>query len=87
MIYANGTDLKKEAQKTEKILRSRCKDVSITVTEVESEVGGGTFPDVVIPSYGIGLKPHKILEHFEKKLRDLTIPIIGRIEKNMFLLT
>lgn len=87
MIYANGTGLKKEAQKLEKILRSRCKDVSITVTEVESEVGGGTLPDVVIPSYGIGLKPHKIsLEHFEKKLRDLTIPIIGRIEKNMFLL-
>jgi L-seryl-tRNA(Ser) seleniumtransferase len=54
---------------------------------LESEVGGGTLPDVVIPSYGIGLKPHLMsLEKFETKLRGLTVPIIGRIEKDMYLI-
>jgi L-seryl-tRNA(Ser) seleniumtransferase len=87
MIHSSDVVLKKEAQKIAKILRSRCKNVSVTVVPLESEVGGGTLPDVVIPSYGIGLKPHLIsLEKFEKKLRGLTVPIIGRIEKDMYLL-
>jgi L-seryl-tRNA(Ser) seleniumtransferase len=54
---------------------------------MHSEVGGGTLPDVVIPSYGIGLKPFSIsLEKFEARLRGLEVPIIGRIEKDLFLL-
>lgn len=87
MIHSSDVVLKKEAQKIAKILRSRCKNVSVTVVPLESEVGGGTLPDVVIPSYGIGLKPHLMsLEKFETKLRGLTVPIIGRIEKDMYLL-
>ncbi len=80
MIYANDADLK-EAQNSEN-LRSRCKDVSITVTEVESEVGGGTLPDVVIPSYGIGLKPHKMPETFLKKLQ-VHDSVSAKFEKNV----
>jgi L-seryl-tRNA(Ser) seleniumtransferase len=54
---------------------------------MDSEVGGGTLPDVVIPSYGVGLKPLSIsLEKFEARLRGLKVPIIGRIEKDLFLL-
>ena len=87
MIHSSDVVLKKEAQKIAKILRSRCNNISITVVPLESEVGGGTLPDVVIPSYGIGLKPHLMsLEKFETKLRGLTVPIIGRIEKDMYLL-
>lgn len=87
MIYINDTVLKKEAQSLAKILRSRCSNITVTVMPIESEVGGGTLPDVVLPSYGIGLKPHQMsLVQFEAKLRSLTVPIIGRIEKNMYLL-
>jgi len=87
MIYTQDTDLKKEAQKLAKVLRWRCTNVSVAVMQLESEVGGGTLPDVVIPSYGIGLKPHQIsLEMLEAKLRGLTVPVIGRIEKGMFLI-
>lgn len=87
MIHENKAVLKKEAQKIARILRTRCSNISVTVVQLGSEVGGGTLPDVVIPSYGVGLKPHLIsLEKFEARLRSLKIPIIGRIEKNMFLL-
>ncbi len=47
-----------------------------------SEVGGGSLPDISIPSYGIAVLPHEIgLEIFEERLRHLDIPVIGRIEK------
>jgi L-seryl-tRNA(Ser) seleniumtransferase len=59
----------------------------VTVVPLGSEVGGGTLPDVVMPSYGVSLKPHLMsLEKFETRLRYLKVPIIGRIEKNMFLI-
>jgi L-seryl-tRNA(Ser) seleniumtransferase len=87
MIHENTVSLKKEAQKIARVLRTRCSTISVTVVPLGSEVGGGTLPDVVIPSYGVSLKPHLIsLEKFETRLRSLKVPIIGRIEKNMFLI-
>jgi L-seryl-tRNA(Ser) seleniumtransferase len=87
MIHEDKAVLKKEAQKIVRALRSQCSDVSVNVVPMDSEVGGGTLPDVVIPSYGISLKPLLIsIENFETRLRMLTVPIIGRIEKDLFLL-
>ena len=87
MIHENTVSLKKEAQKIARVLRTRCSTISVTVVPLGSEVGGGTLPDVVIPSYGVSLKPHLMsLEKFETRLRSLKVPIIGRIEKNMFLI-
>jgi L-seryl-tRNA(Ser) seleniumtransferase len=87
MIHENKVSLKKEAQKIARALRTRCSTISVTVVPLGSEVGGGTLPDVVMPSYGVSLKPHLMsLEKFETRLRYLKVPIIGRIEKNMFLI-
>jgi L-seryl-tRNA(Ser) seleniumtransferase len=87
MIHEDKNVLKKEAQKIARALRAQCSNVSVNVIPMHSEVGGGTLPDVVIPSYGIGLKPFSIsLEKFEARLRGLEVPIIGRIEKDLFLL-
>lgn len=61
--------------------------MTISVAEVYSEVGGGSLPDVVIPSYGILIKLHTMsLEALEERLRNLEVPIIGRIEKEAFIL-
>lgn len=87
MIHESKATLKKEAQKIAKALRTRCSNIFVTVVPLDSEVGGGTLPDVVIPSYGIGLKPHVLsLEKFEARLRSLDVPIVGRVEKDIFLL-
>jgi L-seryl-tRNA(Ser) seleniumtransferase len=54
--------------------------------EVYSEVGGGSFPDVVIPSYGLAFMPHHMtVETLEARLRNLAVPIVGRIEKERLL--
>jgi L-seryl-tRNA(Ser) seleniumtransferase len=87
MIHEDKATLKKEAQRVARALQAQCSNVSVSVIPMDSEVGGGTLPDVVIPSYGIGLKPLSIsLEKFEARLRELEVPIIGRIEKDLFLL-
>ena len=61
--------------------------MTVSVAEIYSEVGGGSLPDVVIPSYGILIKPHTMsLEVLEERLRNLEVPIIGRIEKETLIL-
>lgn len=87
MIHEDKAVLKREAHRITKMLMTQCSDVSVDVVPMDSEVGGGTLPDVVIPSYGISVKPHLIsIENFETRLRGLKVPIIGRIEKDLLLL-
>lgn len=79
--------LKKKAQSIAGVLQRKCSTLSVSVVPMEGEVGGGTLPGIVIPSYGVGLKPHFLsLDKLEGRLRNLDVPIIGRIEKDMFLL-
>jgi L-seryl-tRNA(Ser) seleniumtransferase len=50
-------------------------------------VGGGTLPDVSLPSYGVALQVDGMsIEDLEMRLRKLDIPIIARIERNRLLL-
>jgi L-seryl-tRNA(Ser) seleniumtransferase len=87
MIYEEKGILKRRAQRIAKIVKNRCPALSVSIVELSSEVGGGTLPDVLLPSFGIALKLHTIsVESFEERLRNLTVPIIGRIERNILLL-
>lgn len=87
MIYEEKGILKRRAQRIAKIVKKRCPALSVSIVELSSEVGGGTLPDVLLPSFGIALKLHTIsVESFEERLRNLTVPIIGRIERNILLL-
>ncbi len=86
MILEDKEDLKKRASRISKRLRHLKDFLDISVCPMSSQVGGGSFPDAFIPSYGIVLKPHTSVEDFEKRLRELEIPIIGRIEKDSLLL-
>jgi L-seryl-tRNA(Ser) seleniumtransferase len=57
------------------------------VVKLFSEVGGGTLPDVSLPSYGVALQVDGMgIEDLEMRLRKLDIPIIARIERNRLLL-
>lgn len=87
MIYQDSNILKRRAQRIAAAIRKRCDALSVSVMAVNSEAGGGSFPDVVIPSFALALKPQTIsIGHFEERLRDLDIPIIGRIEKESLVL-
>lgn len=87
MIHESPNILKGRAQRLLRQLKMRCGNMTVSVAEIYSEVGGGSLPDVVIPSYGILIKPHTMsLDVLEKRLRNLEVPIIGRIEKEKLIL-
>lgn len=83
MIHESQEVLIKRSQRIVKALRKLSVKLTVIHTAMFSEVGGGSFPDISIPSYGIAISPREIgLETFEERLRNLDIPIIGRIEKD-----
>jgi L-seryl-tRNA(Ser) seleniumtransferase len=87
MIYEDKAVLKRRAERLTKKLRKLSDKLSAATTELSSEVGGGSLPDVLIPSYGLVLQPlAKSVESFEERLRNLEIAVIGRIEKGRLLL-
>jgi L-seryl-tRNA(Ser) seleniumtransferase len=57
------------------------------VVQLSSEAGGGSFPDVYLPSYGLSVQPVvTTVEKLEQRMRALEVPIIGRIEKDRLLI-
>ncbi len=87
MIHEDQNILKRRSQRLAGQLRKRCGNINVSAIEVYSEVGGGSFPDIIIPSYGISFKPRAIsVEDLEEHLRNLDVPIIGRIEKETLIL-
>lgn len=82
-------DTAKIKEKAEKFIASVDESYySSELIEVESEVGGGTMPEVRIPSWGVHIesKKDKHASSFAKKLRDAPFPVIGRIHNDRFLL-
>ena len=89
MIFESGVNLKKKAARIARAMKKRfpASLCSIEVAPMLSEVGGGTLPDVTLPSFGIVLRPARISpSEFEGRLRRLEIPIIARIGKDSILL-
>jgi len=87
MIYQDEKSLKQRAGRLAAVLRKRRAAVSVSVISLMSEVGGGSLPDVALPSYGLALEPRSAsLSHFEERLRHLPTPVIGRIEHNRLLI-
>ncbi|OPY73358.1 MAG: L-seryl-tRNA(Sec) selenium transferase [Syntrophorhabdus sp. PtaU1.Bin058] len=87
MIFQDEGLLKRKAQRIAAAVRKRCGNLSVSVAAVHSEVGGGSLPDVVIPSFAVALKPEAIsVERLEERLRSLDVPIIGRIERERLII-
>ncbi|OPY63830.1 MAG: L-seryl-tRNA(Sec) selenium transferase [Syntrophorhabdaceae bacterium PtaU1.Bin034] len=87
MLYQDETTLKTRAGRLRRLLQRRAVKATIEVARMYSEVGGGSLPDVSIPSCGLSLQPNDIsVERFEQNMRGLPVPVIGRIEKGRFLI-
>ena len=88
MLTIAPEELKQRAQKIARRLKkniaAQCK---VNIVRTVSRVGGGALPETGIESWAVDLEPTKMkLSLFEKSLRKLAIPIIGRIENERFLL-
>lgn len=81
MISASWEDLQRKARRIAGKIKKKCPQADISVVETESEVGGGSFPDMIIPSVGIEVAPSPMTaDAFEKRLRRYAVPVIARIE-------
>ncbi len=88
MLTIGAAELKKRALRLARILKKnlgeKCRS---SVLPTVSRVGGGALPEFNIESWAVVLSPTSMsLNIFEKSLRHLPLPIIGRIENNCFLL-
>ncbi|MCX7966578.1 MAG: hypothetical protein N2596_08135, partial [Syntrophorhabdaceae bacterium] len=82
MIKENQMVIKNRARLLSNKLKNLTLPLYVETVPTESEIGGGSFPDVKLPSYAIAIKPIGIsIDTFEKRLRSLDVPIIARIEK------
>jgi len=80
MIHTDEATLKRRASRLAAALRKCSAQLSVSVVRLTGEVGGGSLPDVALPSYGLALEPLTTsLKIFEEKLRKLETPIIARI--------
>ncbi len=77
-------DLKTTAEQLSDKLRAIFdKNISIAITETQSEIGSGSLPTETIPSIAVVLTPEKVsVEKLSEYFRDCSNPIIGRIEND-----
>ena len=88
MLTTNISELKKRADRIQRRLRYKnISGCSFKIVSTESRVGGGAFPEYSIASWAVELLPHSLkISQLERELRNLDIPIIGRIEKEKYFL-
>lgn len=88
MLTITPEELKKRAQRMQRQLKTRIdRQCKMTIVPTISRVGGGALPEFGLDSWALDMRPHRMkLSVFEKRLRNLPIPLIGRIENNRFLL-
>jgi len=60
--------------------------ISISLRESKSTVGGGSLPGETLPTIVLSIESLTPPESLAEKFRSLDYPIIGRIEKNRFVL-
>ena len=62
-------------------------EISLEIIPTTSQVGGGALPLSFLDSYALSFTPGRIsVAELEQKFRSFSTPIIGRIEKDKFLL-
>ena len=88
MLTVPLDELKKRARRLLGRLRPRLAgSCAVSLQRTQSRVGGGALPEFNIDSWAVVLAPQAMtINTLEKRLRQLFIPVIGRIENDRFLL-
>ena len=82
MLSASAQSLEQRARGVAEQIRVR--GVTCEVMASESSVGGGAFPDAVLPSFAVALAGDAVI--LEERLRKATPPVIGRVRDGRLLL-
>jgi L-seryl-tRNA(Ser) seleniumtransferase len=87
MLHQDPREVKTRAGRVARTVRKGSPAITVEVVRLYAEVGGGSLPDVSVPSYGLSLTSSVIsVEKLEQRMRGLDTPVIGRIEKGRFLI-
>ena len=89
MLSSSHTDIKRRVSRVVRRLRKliAVESCMISSMDVQSQVGGGALPEQGLLSRAVALQPHFCsVNQLEKRLRENTIPVIGRVMDNTFIL-
>lgn len=85
-ILLSPQEIKKKAEALYGLLLDKYKPYT-EIVEDFSEIGGGTMPEVTLPSFVVAVKSERFdVQWFERELRMYDPPIIARIQKSTLLL-
>lgn len=87
MLLQKPEEIKRRAKRIAKRIRGEIRDVSINVMADFSRAGGGSLPEVDLPTYIVLLRSEKIpVNELVIRLRKGTTPIIARIKEDSLVL-
>ena len=86
MLSADPADLRSKAELLAGMIREA--GVSCEVRAEEDQVGGGSVPTQLLPTYAVALAPRNVsVDGLEVRLRRRELPIVGRIHDGLYLLS
>lgn len=85
MLGASETALHEKAAKLAE-MTGELRDAVLEVVPTQGQVGGGSVPTHLLPSWAVAVMPQAGAEVLEERLRQIDPPIVGRIYKGQYLL-
>ena len=86
MLGAKVEDLRAKAEYLATMIRSR--GTECEVRSEEDQVGGGSVPTQLLPTFAVALSPKNCsVDGLEQRLRLRELPIVGRIHDGVYLLS
>jgi L-seryl-tRNA(Ser) seleniumtransferase len=87
MLLQKPEEIKVRANRIAKGLKKEIKNSDITVLPDTSRAGGGSLPEIDLPTYVVSIRSAELpVNEFEEKLRKGNPPIIARIRENSLII-
>lgn len=87
MITKKPMDVEQDAKRLKRMLKRAGLAAELELYPCESQVGGGSLPLITLSSMAVAFMPYEIsVEELDRRMRTLSLPVIGRIEKGKYLL-
>ncbi|MBQ6456804.1 MAG: L-seryl-tRNA(Sec) selenium transferase [Mogibacterium sp.] len=87
MIAGSSEDMRAKAQRLADVISKEVPDLSLELTEVEDQIGGGSAPMVRLPGWAVAVSDgSKSADSLERRLRKAEVPVIARIHDDRLLL-
>jgi L-seryl-tRNA(Ser) seleniumtransferase len=87
MLLQKPEDIKGRAKRIARRLKAEMKNACIAVIPDSSRAGGGSLPEVDLPTYAVSLKTDAVsVNELEERLRKGNPPVIARIKGDSFII-